>query len=261
MIRLSFAYIHNPAILAELPQQCGHRVNAIARSRQPVKAQTVKLFEVLFVSNDAGIKRHDPIVKRLLYRIAYSTQLVLSLSVVSDGNIPAGLLCEGDLVLSSTSTLNIELGGVTPSVQYDQVRVDGELSLSGRLNVTLINSFTPSAGNSFQIIEWGTLAGEFSQIDLPTLPETLEWDLSKLYVNGAIIAVPVDECRADIAPDGGDGVVNVNDLLAVINAWGACPQPCDADTCDADIAPIGGDCMVNVNDLLELINAWGPCLK
>ena len=177
------------------------------------------------------------------------------------GNSPGGLLCEGDLVLSSTSTLNIELGGVTPSVQYDQVRVDGELSLSGRLNVTLINSFTPSAGNSFQIIEWGTLAGEFSQIDLPTLPETLEWDLSKLYVNGAIIAVPVDECRADIAPDGGDGVVNVNDLLAVINAWGACPQPCDADTCDADIAPIGGDCMVNVNDLLELINAWGPCLK
>jgi len=31
-------------------------------------------------------------------------------------------------------------------------------------------------------------------------------------------------CPADIAPlPGGNGVVNVDDLLAVINAWGACP--------------------------------------
>lgn len=38
-------------------------------------------------------------------------------------------------------------------------------------------------------------------------------------------------CPADIAPyPGGDGVVNVDDLLAVINAWGDCqppPPPCD----------------------------------
>jgi len=27
---------------------------------------------------------------------------------------------------------------------------------------------------------------------------------------------------ADIAPPGGNGVVNVQDLLAVISAWGAC---------------------------------------
>lgn len=35
-------------------------------------------------------------------------------------------------------------------------------------------------------------------------------------------------CTADIAPPGGDGMVNVGDLLAVINAWGACPVPCDS---------------------------------
>ena len=30
-------------------------------------------------------------------------------------------------------------------------------------------------------------------------------------------------CPADIAPDGGDGSVNVMDLLQIINAWGMCP--------------------------------------
>jgi hypothetical protein len=49
--------------------------------------------------------------------------------------------------------------------------------------------------------------------------------------------------------------VNVDDLQAVINGWGACPQPCPP-TCTADV---NDDCTVNVDDLLEVINAWGPC--
>jgi outer membrane protein assembly factor BamB len=61
-------------------------------------------------------------------------------------------------------------------------------------------------------------------------------------------------CLADIT---GDGTVNVNDLLAVINGWGRCPPPPTA--CPPDISPPGGDGVVNVNDLLAVINAWGPC--
>jgi len=67
--------------------------------------------------------------------------------------------------------------------------------------------------------------------------------------------VPVT-CPADIAPAGGNQVVNVDDLLAVINAWGPCADP---NLCPADIAPQGGNDVVNVDDLLAVINAWGPC--
>jgi hypothetical protein len=48
-----------------------------------------------------------------------------------------------------------------------------------------------------------------------------------------------------------DNQVNVDDLLAVINAWGMCqaaPQPCAAD--------ITLDGFVDVTDLLEVVNAW-----
>jgi len=80
-----------------------------------------------------------------------------------------------------------------------------------------------------------------------------------------VLGLPPVPCPADIAPIGpvggtpGDGVVNVDDLLAVINAWGACGNPND---CPADIAPPGrptGNDVVNVDDLLTVINAWGPC--
>jgi len=67
--------------------------------------------------------------------------------------------------------------------------------------------------------------------------------------------VPVT-CPADIAPAGGNAVVNVDDLLAVINAWGPCGDP---NNCPADIAPPGGNDQVNVDDLLAVINAWGDC--
>jgi len=53
-----------------------------------------------------------------------------------------------------------------------------------------------------------------------------------------------------------NGLVNVDDLLAVINAWGTCPvRPT---FCAADIAgpPIGNGA-VNVDDLLAVINNWG----
>jgi hypothetical protein len=60
--------------------------------------------------------------------------------------------------------------------------------------------------------------------------------------------------------------VNVNELLAIINNWGACPtvtlctdpQVTHYD-CPADVAPYHGDGVVNVNDLLAIILNWGSC--
>ena len=64
----------------------------------------------------------------------------------------------------------------------------------------------------------------------------------------------VSQNHADI---DGDGAVNVNDLLAVVGAWGPCPQP--PQPCPADIAPLGApDGVVNVNDLLHVISNWSP---
>ncbi|MCI0675833.1 MAG: DNRLRE domain-containing protein [Phycisphaerales bacterium] len=58
-------------------------------------------------------------------------------------------------------------------------------------------------------------------------------------------------CSADIAPAGNvNDAVNVEDLLALISAWGACLD------CLADI---NHDNLVNVDDLLTLISGWGAC--
>jgi hypothetical protein len=73
-----------------------------------------------------------------------------------------------------------------------------------------------------------------------------------------LLSNPPSPCPADIAPAGGNGQVNIDDLLAVINAWGSCPGPCPQ-SCDADIVPKTGDGQVNIDDLLKVINEWGSC--
>ena len=60
------------------------------------------------------------------------------------------------------------------------------------------------------------------------------------------------EALEDLHPGdaNGDGVVDVNDLLAVITTWGPCPSAC----CAADFDVNG---TIDVNDLLTVIVNWG----
>jgi hypothetical protein len=71
-----------------------------------------------------------------------------------------------------------------------------------------------------------------------------------------IVTEPIGSpCPADI---NADGVVNVDDLLAVISAWGNCAVPPAA--CPANIVNTGTSAnRVDVDDLLAVISAWGPC--
>ncbi len=62
-----------------------------------------------------------------------------------------------------------------------------------------------------------------------------------------------DECEGGLPGDtNGDGVVNVDDLVAVILGWGACPTP--PGRCPGDVNHDGG---VNVDDLTVVILNWG----
>jgi hypothetical protein len=59
-------------------------------------------------------------------------------------------------------------------------------------------------------------------------------------------------CEADVFPsDGGDRIVNIDDLLAVITNWNTLgPNPGDANH----------NGITDIDDLLTVITAWGPCL-
>ena len=102
---------------------------------------------------------------------------------------------------------------------------------------------------------------------MPENPDIIPIEISSLSLAGtnisdlaildshAVFGPTVPACPADIMPPGGNGQVNVQDLLAAITSWGPCPAPCPP-FCAADI---NHDCTVSVSDLLAVITSWGPC--
>ena len=84
-------------------------------------------------------------------------------SDISPGFSPAQVSYGGNVVLDSTARLKMELGGTSLGSQFDHVDVTGQLSLGGALNVVLINGFVPVQGNSFDLLNWGSLSGQFEQ--------------------------------------------------------------------------------------------------
>lgn len=85
------------------------------------------------------------------------------------------------------------------------------------------------SGSNEVLVVWGELFGGFGDI----------WN--------ARYDFPATCCAWDV---NHDGVTNIDDLLAVISAWGPC------DNCNADIT---GNSVVNIDDLLAVINGWGAC--
>ena len=64
--------------------------------------------------------------------------------VVSPGLSAGSLNVDGDYTQTANGRLAIEIGGLTPASQYDQVVVTGDAVLAGLIDVSLVNGFTPS---------------------------------------------------------------------------------------------------------------------
>ena len=106
----------------------------------------------------------------------------------SPGNSPASVSVE-NILFDPTSVLIIEFAGKTLGSEYDQLVISGLATLNGTLDVDLLNSFTPSVGDSFHIFN-GTTTGSFAQLSLPVLGSGLSWNTGNLYTTGELSVTP-----------------------------------------------------------------------
>jgi hypothetical protein len=170
------------------------------------------------------------------------TSDVTNAGEISPGTSPGALNINGDYAQTAAGTLVLELASDT---SHDQLFVTGNAALNGALVVNLINGFAPGSGDSFTVIAADTIAGTFAQVDLPK-------GMQLVYTTDSVILqMPGAPCPADI---NNSGAVDVDDLIAVILAWGECPVP--PTSCPADVNASGA---VDVDDLIAVILAWGAC--
>src|SRR5262249_48376253 len=128
------------------------------------------------------------------------------------GDGAAGVLTiTGTYTQTDSGVLLIELGGTTAGTGYDQLKVSGAATLGGALTVHLINGFSPRAGNSFQILPFGSRSGDFATENFPdlgilTLSPTFSATNLTLAIHGS----------ASLAPAASGGVDQVSGTVSSV---------------------------------------------
>ena len=129
---------------------------------------------------------------------------VTSFGLVSPGTSAGALHVDGSYLQADNGKLRIELASI---LSFDQLLVTGMTTLAGTLDVALLDGFTPSADQSFDILDWGSLSGTFSALNLPVLSGGLSWNISQLYTMGILSVDSAFSADFDV-----DGDVDSNDL-------------------------------------------------
>jgi autotransporter-associated beta strand protein len=120
----------------------------------------------------------------------------------------------------NTGSLAIQIGGLTPGTQYDQVLVGDDAALNASLAVSLVNlgggTFSPAAGSSFEILRAaGVVSGEFDSVSVPTLTGNRQWAIK--YGASSVWLQVVANLAADFDDNG---VVDHADLSVWRNTQG-----------------------------------------
>jgi ELWxxDGT repeat protein len=137
---------------------------------------------------------------------------------MSPGHSPASIDLAGDFTLGAGNALSIELGGRQPGNEYDRLQATGTANLGGSLAVSLINGFTPQAGDAFDILTGAAgVSGLFTSETLPALAEGLEWSIA-YGANAVTLSVVESGLAADF---DANGRVDGHDFLAWQRGLGA----------------------------------------
>jgi len=131
-----------------------------------------------------------------------SDGLTIFNAALSPGNSPSLLPIEGDVAFGDQAATTLELAGLVRGDDFDAIDIGGTLTLNGMLDVVLLDSFSPNAGDSFLLLQADALVGDFDVVNLPEIGG-LTLLLNK---TSTTLSLEVqDASSADPAPAGASG--------------------------------------------------------
>ena len=123
---------------------------------------------------DGGVVQSQGAVGMTVYQLSTLTggdgiitaNTVHNRGAVSPGNDGAGVMTiAGSYNQTATGRLMIELGGLTPGAEHDQLIITNLANLDGALEVALINGFSLGFNQTFDILTSGNvLTGQFTDL-------------------------------------------------------------------------------------------------
>ena len=91
---------------------------------------------------------------------------VINRALVSPGNSPGTLTIGGNYTQTATGTLFVQIAS---STVYDRLVIGGTATLGGTLQVSFLNGYTPTKGETFKYITAGFVTGAFTNIETDSI--------------------------------------------------------------------------------------------
>ncbi|NDD67645.1 hypothetical protein EBZ35_08395, partial [bacterium] len=113
---------------------------------------------------------------------------------------PYGAITVSSLNIMAGSTLNLQLGGNLSGVNMARLVVSDQLTVSGSLQLSFANGFTPTIGDKFDLIDFSSLSGQFSTVNIVGLPNGFSVDMSGMMRDGSLVFTAKDT-DSDGVPD------------------------------------------------------------
>lgn len=130
-------------------------------------------------------------------------QLVITYEL--PGNV-RDITVTGDYTQRAGSTLEISLGpGSIAGTDYDLLDVAGGIDIKGGdLTILLDDGFSPTFGDTFDILDFSSFVGSFDLIQLPGLAGDLAWSTKNLTSTGEISVIAAGDFDEDGDVDNAD---------------------------------------------------------
>ncbi len=149
--------------------------------------------------------------------------------------------------------LEIEIGG-TSLGSFDRLQHilgAGIATLGGTLDVSLLNGFAPSLGDTFEIITASSIQGTFANVVVPQLNGPLAWSLNYNSNSVSLAAILAGDFDLDGDVDGRDFLIwQRNPTVGILDDWQANY---------GFVAPLSASSRAVPEPNLLLLGAWSTC--
>jgi hypothetical protein len=115
---------------------------------------------------------------------------VINGGVVAPGGSAGAITISGSYTQLAGGVLEVELGGLVPGSEYDQLLISGAAVLTGTLDISLINGFVPAENDAFTIMTFGSHSGTFGAINGADIGGGLVLDPEYGATNFLLRAIP-----------------------------------------------------------------------
>lgn len=141
----------------------------------------------LYVNNSWTTQQLNVLAGGALYGSGIVNGAVVNSGTINPGNSPGTLTVNGNFTQTQTGTFLMEIAS---AASFDQLVVNGNASLAGTLQISLLDGFLPFYGQRFEFIDAFSMEGNFTTID--GLPDGFRGRVIEENGDATLIIAPSD---------------------------------------------------------------------